>query len=74
LALGAYWLLHGLRAAAPKRSRWRGATFATLRLAFVKIAVRVEEMRTRIRLSLSSSYPHAGMLAAVVGAIAARPP
>ena len=74
LALGAYWLLHGLRSAAPKRSRWRGATFATLRLAFVKIAVRVEEMRTRIRLSLPASYPHATLLAALVGAIATRPP
>jgi len=74
LALGAYWLLHGLRSAAPKRSSWRGATFATLRLAFVKIAVRAEEMRTRIRLSFPSSYPHASTLAALVGALNARPP
>lgn len=74
LSLGAYWLLHGLRAAAPKRSHWRGATFATLRLAFVKIAVRVEEMRTRIRLSFPSSYPHASILTTLVGAIAARAP
>lgn len=74
LHLGAYWLLHGLRASAPKRSRWRGATFATLRLAFVKIAVRVEEMRTRIRLSFPSSHPHASMLAVLICAINAKPP
>ena len=29
LHMGAYWLLHSVRMAAPKRSRWRGATFAT---------------------------------------------
>jgi Transposase DDE domain group 1 len=40
---GAYWLLHSLRMAAPKKSRWRGATFATIRNVFVKIAVRVKE-------------------------------
>lgn len=38
LHVGAYWLLHGLRQAAPKRSRWRGATFETIRRKFVKIA------------------------------------
>ena len=31
LHVGAYWLLHALRRAAPKRSRWRGATFETIR-------------------------------------------
>ena len=74
LHIGAYWLLHGLRSVAPKRSRWRGATFATLRLAFVKIAVRVEEMKTRIRLSLPASYPHKSMLATLTGAITAAGP
>ena len=38
LHMGAYWLLHSVRLAAPKRSRWRGATFATIRAVFVKIA------------------------------------
>ena len=47
LHMGAYWLLHSLRRAAPKRSRWRGATFETIRRTFVKIAVRVEELKGR---------------------------
>ena len=51
LHMGAYWLLHSVRLAAPKKSRWRGATFATIRCVFVKIAVRVEELKTRIKLS-----------------------
>ena len=74
LHVGAYWLLHGLRQAAPKRSRWRGATFETIRRKFVKIAVRVEELKGRIKLAFPASYPHAAMLAAMTGTITAREP
>ncbi|HZP88776.1 MAG TPA: IS1380 family transposase [Burkholderiales bacterium] len=74
LHMGAYWLLHSLRAAAPKRSRWRGATFETIRRTFVKIAVRVEEMKGKIRLAFPASYPQAAMLAAMTGAITTRGP
>jgi hypothetical protein len=63
--MGAYWLLHSLRLAAPKRSRWRGATLATIRSVFVKIACRVEELKTRIKLSFPASLPHADMLALI---------
>jgi hypothetical protein len=54
----AYWLLHTLRGLAPKTSFWRCAQFDTLRLAFVKVAVRVTELVTRIKVSLPSSYPY----------------
>jgi len=74
LHMGAYWLLHSLRAAAPKRSRWRGATFETIRRTFVKVAVRVEEMKGKIRLAFPASYPQAAMLATVTGAITTRGP
>jgi hypothetical protein len=55
LHVGAYWLLHALRRAAPKRSRWHGATFETIRRTFVKIAVRVEELKGRIKLAFPAS-------------------
>jgi hypothetical protein len=42
--MGGYRLLHYLRSAAPKKSRWRGATFATIRSVFVKVAVRAEAL------------------------------
>ncbi len=74
LHMGAYWLLHSLRAAAPRRSRWRGATFETIRRTFVKIAVRVEEMKGKIRMAFPASYPQAAMLAAMTGAITTRGP
>ena len=58
----------------PKRSIWRGATFETIRRVFVKIACRVEEKKTRIKLALPVSYPQASMLAAITGAITAQAP
>jgi hypothetical protein len=43
LHMAAYWLLHELRGAAPKRSIWRTATFETIRCTFLKIAVRTSK-------------------------------
>jgi hypothetical protein len=57
LHAGAYWLLWSLRAALPKRSRFAVAQFDTLRLRVIKIAARVIEMKTQIRVSLPSSCP-----------------
>ena len=45
----AYWLLHTLRGLAPRTSFWRDAQFDTLRLALIKVAARVTEMKTRMR-------------------------
>ena len=74
LHMGAYWLLHSVRLAAPRKSRWRGATFATIRNVFVKIAVRVEELKTRIKLSFPTSLPHADDLAAITARLCAQDP
>jgi hypothetical protein len=52
----AYWLLHTLRGLAPKTSFWRDAQFDTLRLALIKVAARVTEMATRIKVSLPSTF------------------
>jgi hypothetical protein len=57
LHAGAYWLMWGLRASMPKRSMWRGAQFDTLRLRLIKIAARVVEMKTMIRVHLPTSCP-----------------
>jgi hypothetical protein len=74
LHTAAYWLLHSLRRAAPRRSDWRGATFETIRRTFVKVAVRVEELKSRIKLALPASYPHAAVLIAITGAITTSGP
>ena len=73
LHTAAYWLLHTLRGLAPKASFWRDAQFDTLRLAFIKVAGRVTEMATRIKLALPSSYPYRDSLA-LLAARAAKPP
>jgi Transposase DDE domain group 1 len=57
LHAGAYWLMWGMRAAMPKRSMWRVAQFDTLRLRLIKIAARVVEMKTMIRVHLPTSCP-----------------
>lgn len=71
---GAYWLLHALRLAAPKKSRWRGATFATLRVLLVKIACRIEELKTKIRLSFPPSLPHAADLTLIAAGLCSQAP
>jgi hypothetical protein len=57
LHAGAYWLMWGLRTSTPKRSMWRVAQFDTLRLRLIKIAARVVEMKTMIRIHLPTSCP-----------------
>jgi len=73
LHTAAYWLLHTLRGLAPKRSFWRDAQFDTLRLAFIKVAGRISELATRIKLALPCSYPYRQSFALLV-ARTARPP
>ena len=68
-----YWLLHTLRSLAPKTSFWRAAQFDTLRLALIKVAARVTELATRIRLALPSSYPYRRSFV-LLATRAARPP
>lgn len=70
----AYWLLHTLKGLAPKTSFWRDAQFDTIRLAFVKIAARVTELVTRIKVSLPSSYPYKQSFARFAGRALALPP
>jgi Transposase DDE domain group 1 len=70
----AYWLLHTLRGLAPKTSFWRDAQFDTLRLALIKVAGRVTELVTRIKVALPSCYPHQDSLALLAARTAKLPP
>jgi hypothetical protein len=70
----AYWLLHTLKGLAPKSSFWRDAQFDTLRLAFIKVAARVTELVTRVKVSLPSSYPYKQSFARFADRALARPP
>jgi Transposase DDE domain group 1 len=70
----AYWLLHTLRGLAPKTSFWRDAQFDTIRLALIKVAARVSELKTRIKVALPSGYPHQQSWALLAGRAAKLPP
>ena len=70
----AYWLLHTLRGLAPKTSFWRDAQFDTIRLALIKVAARVTEMVTRIKVALPSCYPHQTSWALLAGRATKLPP
>lgn len=67
LHAGAYWLLWAMRNAMPKRSTWRVAQFDTLRLRLVKIAARIVEMKTQVRLHLPTACPYQAILRTVLG-------
>ena len=69
LHAGAYWLMWSLRALMPKRSSWRVAQFHTLRLRLIKIAARVVELKTMIRLHRPTACPNTAILRAVLGRI-----
>jgi hypothetical protein len=57
LHAGAYWLLWSLRQVMPRRSPWRVMQFDTLRLRLIKIAARVVELKTQVKIHLPSSAP-----------------
>jgi hypothetical protein len=74
LHTAAYWLLHTLRAAAPRRSSWARAEFNTLRLGLIKLAARVVEGAARIRVWLPTACPQAALFRLLAGRFAAAGP
>ena len=63
-----------LRGLAPKLSFWRDAQFDTIRVNLLKVAARVTEMATRIKVALPSSYPYQNSWLLFVQRAAPRPP
>jgi hypothetical protein len=74
LHTAAYWLLHALRAAVPKRSAWARAEFDTLRRRLIKLAARVVEGGARIRVWLPTACPDAALFRLLAGRFAAAGP
>ena len=63
-----------LRGLAPKTSFWRDAQFDTICLNLIKVAARVTEIVTRIKLALPTAYPYRAGFAMLAGQIAKLPP
>ncbi len=70
LHAGAHWLLWSLRTLMPRASSWRVAQFDTLRLRLIKVAARIVEMKTRIKVHLPTSAPDQSILHLVLGRVA----
>jgi DDE family transposase len=70
----AYWLLLTLRGLAPRTSFWRDAQFDTIRLCLIKVAGRVTEMVTRIKIALPSAFPYRAGFADLAARIATLQP
>lgn len=71
LHTGAYWLLLDVRNAIPKWHPLRHTEFATIRLRLLKIAARIIETASRIRIALASCCPEAEVFSLV--ALALKP-
>lgn len=61
LHTAAYWLMLTLRDAIPKQHPLASAEFTTLRLRLLKIAARISEAATRVRLAFAATCPQAAL-------------
>ena len=74
LHTAAYWLMLAVRDAIPKARDLAKAEFATLRLKLLKIAARVVEMASRVRLAFAAACPEAELFASLPAALMPRGP
>ncbi|WP_224741340.1 IS1380 family transposase [Bradyrhizobium sp. 2S1] len=69
LHTAAYWLMLTVRDAIPKARELATAEFATLRLRLLKLAARVVETTSRIRLAFAAACPEADLIRGLPGAL-----
>jgi Transposase DDE domain group 1 len=69
----AYWLMRLLREAIPRPQPLASGEFSTIRLRLLKIAVRVHETASRIRLAFATNCPDAALFRGLVGRLILRP-
>jgi hypothetical protein len=73
LHTAAYWLLWRVHQAMPKAAALAKAEFTTLRLRLLKVAARVMESATLIRVAFASACPDADLFRAIVRALKPAP-
>ena len=74
LHTAAYWLMLDVRDAIPKPRDLARAEFATLRLRLIKIAARVIETASRVRLAFAACCPEADLFRSLPAALMPRGP
>lgn len=65
LHTAAYWLMLKLRDAIPKPQPLASAEFTTLRMRLLKIAARITETATRVRIAFAAACPEAQLFASL---------
>jgi hypothetical protein len=73
LHTAAYWLLRTIQTAIPRGASLAGAEFSTIRLRLLKVAVRVRETASRIRLAFAANCPDAPLFRDLIGSLFPRP-
>ena len=73
LHTAAYWLMRMVRDAIPRPQPLASGEFSTIRLRLLKIAVRVRETTSRIRLAFAANCPEEALFRGLVGTLILRP-
>ena len=73
LHTAAYWLMRTLRDAIPQPQLLAGGEFSTIRLRLLKIAVRVRETASRIRLAFAANCPDTERFGSLIWSLTLRP-
>jgi hypothetical protein len=73
LHTAAYWLMLTVRDAIPCMQPLASGEFSTIRLRLLKIAVRIKETTSRIKLAFAANCPDAALFRGLIGALIARP-
>jgi hypothetical protein len=73
LHTAAYWLMRTLRDAIPQPQPLASGEFSTLRLRLLKVAVRVRETTSRIRLAFAANCPDAELFRSLIWSLTLRP-
>jgi hypothetical protein len=74
LHTAAYWLVLTIRATIPRRHPLARAEFVTIRLRLLKLAARISEAATRVRIAFAATCPEAALFRSLASALCCRPP
>jgi hypothetical protein len=73
LHTAAYWLMLTVRKAIPQPQPLASGEFSTIRLRLLKIAVRIKETASRIKLAFAANCPDAALFRGLLGALTPHP-
>ena len=74
LHTAAYWLMLSIRTAIPRLHPLARAEFATLHLRLLKLAARISETATRVRIAFATTCPEAALFRSLANALCCQPP